>query len=1302
MIPFQDRLLARYTFEDPAAVGRDGSGRGHNAQAAGTVPPSVSQLAGRSAVTLPGGRSGTSYLELPSGLLRDVSDHTGITVAAWVRLDTGTGVWERIFDFGRGESGPYLFLTRNLRGTLSAGGDLIVDPGRGFARGEWMHIAISVAGTQGGTLSSAGPVVYVNGEPAADGSISQTSSGHYAQLRRWFDTFGDPDNYARNYIGRSQYAADDDFAGSFSDFRVYAAGLSADDVIEIMCDSLTDEEIVRLAANKYLSFPAHILTSDIALPSSLMGGKVSVSWTSSNPAAVSHEGGVWPQRAAYSSVSKDEASAGSFHADSRTDSSDPSAARSPQSAVLTAALKAGTAETEKNFAVTVLPPELPPYTVTVHGGGRSGDEDGGAEVSEVMYGLFYEDINNAADGGIYAEMVQNRSFESFVFDTYSHESGACGCSTGRNREPLLHWFGDLDKMTPQSSGTLGRFLGSSDPDVNGYYVTVADGATIYNRGFNDTNGGCAMNIRPGAQYDFTVWAKAEQTGYITLQLQDPDGEAASDVVTLEVESGGVWKKYGVPYPADGSVLSSLVLTGSRDVLGQLALTFEGEISIELVSLVPRDVWGAGEEDGSPSARANYLGNPNYRLRRDLVEALAGLHPKFLRFPGGCISEGSFIWDNVYDWKDSVDTIELRKENFNVWGYMMTMGLGYMEYFQLAEDLNAVPLPVMACGVLCQARSDYAHPAGGELRDFYIKNFTDLIDFAVGMDFEHNEWAAMRRKMGHEAPFDLRYLGVGNENWGTEFFANFEVFKARIDAYMREHYPKRELHIISTVGAQADDDAYQQGWKFLSGNLEGSADVEFADGNKIVSEHVTWYADQPDYMDTIADEHYYRSNDYLLQNADRYNYYYRARNEDGSLNRRETSKVFVGEYASTDKNTLAGAVAEAAAMTGFERNADVVRLAAYAPLFNKVLTDGTYRWTPDCIWFDDESVWYTPNYYVQRMYAKYIGKRVLPTSFSTYRGGRPMELAPRGGIEIAAGRAEVTVRGVKVISNADGAVLLDCDFTAPEAASDLDSRWQAIPGSAGYTLQAGRGLVLRAQSGGLNGLYLLNDDWNDYRVEAVASKASGEDGFYIGVGLTDISPASKDVLEYAVGYGGSATGVKVHKHGTEGYTLGDYSSSTAAGNLRAANYEPLEDGREYLVTVDYGGADGRSLVCSYTDAASGRSSKVLNYKLEAYNRDVFHSVTADDERVYVKLVNADGVDKRTRLNFDGLNAAGEAKLITLTGDAALLNVPNVNKKNAEIIVPAESRFKLERSEAGRAAILNLPANSVSVAVLDLEL
>lgn len=294
------------------------------------------------------------------------------------------------------------------------------------------------------------------------------------------------------------------------------------------------------------------------------------------------------------------------------------------------------------------------------------------------------------------------------------------------------------------------------------------------------------------------------------------------------------------------------------------------------------------------------------------------------------------------------------------------------------------------------------------------------------------------------------------------------------------------------------------------------------------------------------------------------------------------------------------------------------------------------------------------------------------------------------VEIATGNAEVVIKRVTVTSNKDGSVLLDQDFT-----QELNPAWRVIPSSAGYTVEAGRGLVLKAQASGLNGLYILNDHWTNYRVEVVASRISGTDGFYVGAGLTDISADKKNVVEYAIGYGGKATGVKVYKQGVEGYTLGDYSSSTAAGNLRAASYEELADHTDYTITLNYGGKTGNSLICSYTDGET--TSKVLDYKLEAYNSDVFNSVTKDAEHVYVKLVNVDNVDKATQLHLQELNVESTAKLITLTGDSSLVHVPNVNKKNDEKVVPTEQQISLDMNSV----LLHLPANSVNVLVLDLK-
>lgn len=1317
-----DRLIARYLFDDEKHPGADASGNGFTAQALGTKAPKIGMVAGRKAAVFAGGESGTAYFELPAGILSGVSDATGITVTAWVNFAKGSNVWERVFDFGKSQAGPYMFLTRNFRGVCFKDGDLAADPAGAYPLGEWVHVAMSVSGTKSGTAGNAGPCIYVNGELAADGQISQTASGTYKRLREWFATFADGENYSHNYIGKSQFAVDGDFSGAIADFRIYKDALSADEIMDMMCEALTDEQIIAPAAEKYLTIKQHIITDAIELPTSLLRGRVQVSWESDKPdvlrlemqktdvsgtmedTASENDGRLLFAAAEASGVAQDSACGKSV----ATLTAVAGSLREPAVATLTARVtmnkENSAACVMKQFKFTVLPKETAPYTLTVH------EDKPVLDISGTLYGLFYEDINNAADGGIYAEMVSNRSFEAFTFDTYDARSGENGRSTGRNRTPLTGWYGDTDKLTVKNEGGINEVFGQNDPDGNVTYVTAADGAVITNRGFSDTSANFAMHFVKGEKYDFTIWAKAAARAEISVRLLDASGAAVSSTVTIAVSGG--WRKYGSE--------EKLVLTAEKDCLGQLELAFSGEVSIDMVSMFPEHVWGCEEEEGSESAHANYLGNPNYRLRRDLVEAMRGLHPSFLRFPGGCISEGSYIWDNVYDWKDSVDIVEKRKENFNVWGYMMTLGLGYMEYFQLAEDLHAAPLPVMACGVLCQARSDYANPAGGSLQKKYIGNFTDLIDFAVSTDYEGNKWAALRRAMGHEAPFDLHYLGVGNENWGEEFYASFEEFYEQITAYVKKNYPGYVLHIISTAGAQADDEAYQNGWKYLSGNLPGGAKVRFTDGERSFEKEVAWYRYQKDFMETIVDEHYYRANDYLLENADRYNYYARAYEKDGGVNDAAISKVFVGEYASNDKNTLAGAVAEAAVMTGFERNSDVVRLAATAPLFNKALTDSTYRWTPDCIWFDDETVWRTPNYYVQQMFAKYLGNKLLHTDFAEYRDGQRAALAPAGGVEIVAGTSEVLVKKLTITANADGRVLFEQDFR-----NKPDERFVLYPGT--DMEESDEGIVLRSGSAkeagalqkapgngaaaGAAGLYLPGS-FSDCTVTAVMERVSGEDGLALGVGVDGIG-RERSAVQYVIGKGGK-TAVKVIKDGIEGYTLGDFSCGAAAGNLRAAIDEEIVNGAEYTVTVNYGGtfkkpgeradgADGyvsegygayRHLICSH--AVQGKQSRVLDYKLEAYNRAIFHSATADAEKVYTKLVNADDYAKTVEITFaGGAHDGGEAEWICLTGEASLVHEPNVNKRGAEKVVPAKRGVPVKASKV----TLTLPANSVSVVVTE---
>ena len=1230
------KLIAHYAFDDPQNVGKDDSGNGFDAKLKGDKLPAVKSVNGRIAVSFAGGNNGSSYLELPENILKEAGDEDGLTISAWVCGAKANSVWERIFDFGNSLLGPYIFLTRDLRGVCFDGQELAAAGSKGCAVSEWTHIAMVVSGTKNGTLSNAGPRVYRNGELVGDGLISQTSSGNYKKLREWFKTIKEDGQYIQNYIGRSQFTADADFAGAISNFSIYSSALHEDDIVGLMCKSLTDEQILKLSEDKFLKAPAKIITSDIELQTELLGGKVQVEWTSNKPELISNKGTL-----------------GRF--DKATD------------IVLTASLKCGEYTSSRAFCSSVIPEDVAPYELTING------QNEVLDISKTLYGLFFEDINRCADGGIYAEMIQNRSFEEFTYDTYDVNSGENGKSTGRKHDPLKYWFGDIDKVTVRTDNNLGKFLGSKDPDTNSVYIELADGAAIYNRGFCDNNFGYAMRFKKGENYYFTFYAYSEKPANIKISLLDESGKKVCEETMVAVKSNK-WKKYKVDK-----------FTAGRTAAGQIKIEAEGTVCLDMLSLMPGDVWGAKKEKMSATAHSNYKGNPNYRLRKDLVETLLDMKPTFLRFPGGCISEGSYIWDNVYDWKDSVGDVALRKENFNVWGYTMTLGLGYMEYFQLAEDLGAEPLPVMACGVLCQARSDYANPAGGKLRKKYIQNFTDLIDFAISTDFDNNKWAMLRMEMGHEEPFGLHYLGVGNENWGPEFFANFEIFYKEITKYIKKNYPDQHIEIISTAGAQADDDAYQNGWKFLTGNLKGDAKVAFSDGKTSVEETVSWYQNKKDYLDTIVDEHYYRANDYLLENADRYNYYMRAYKK-GVLDESKTPKVFVGEYASNDKNTLAGAIAEAAVMTGFENNSDVVRLAATAPLFNKVGTDGTYRWTPDCIWFDDDKIWKTPTYYVQKLYANNIGKKLVGTEFASYDMGKLKSLKPAGGILIEA-EGEVLLKSIKVVSNENKKVLFEQDF-----AKAFDEKIHLIKDQTNEKLRTTTdGIYLNGN--GIKGLYVDAPAWSSYTVEAVAVKLTEDSAVALGAGLKIkdgvIDKNTLDLTMYKVGDPVYGTGIKVYKDGKEAYTMGDYSSSVYTGNLRACFDEAVPLNQDISIIVNYGGNDNKSLQACY-DAGEGKKA-VITYKLEAYNRDVYSSVTKDDEYYYIKLVNADSFDKKLRVRFEGINPSSKADVITLTADSELVHVPNVNYDEEERVTPTEEKIAVKKT----GFTIDLKADSLNI-------
>ena len=522
------------------------------------------------------------------------------------------------------------------------------------------------------------------------------------------------------------------------------------------------------------------------------------------------------------------------------------------------------------------------------------------EMSDTLYGLFFEDINYGADGGLYAELLQNRSFEyedilnPKVTDHYTGWGfnlafGATGTATVQTENPL----------------------NANNPTYMRVNCTKGE-YRFANLGYQSTTFAGGIPVEKGKTYRCFVYMRnaGDFNGQVEIALTKRTGKslAVPKRFTLTDE----WQKYELTFTP----------SYTEDAVLSFILHGQGAVDFDMASLIPADAYGADW--------------PNGGLRADLVQALKDLNPAFLRFPGGCVTEGSYYRDNFYDWKDTVGPIEERRENFNTWGYMQSYGLGYYEYFMLSEAIGAEPLPVVHSGLLCQARDVREAPLTIAETHEYAQDLLDLIEFANGA--VDTEWGALRAEMGHPEPFNLKYLGIGNENWDQVYWDRFDILYKAVKAA----HP--EIEIVSSAGPVAE------------GSMPAAA----------------WRTIRQRYADTIVDEHYYMSGEWFLDNIDRYDRYPR------------TTRVFVGEYAAHEAtqpngrrpNNLYSALCEAAYMTGLERNSDVVVMASYAPLLAR---EGMQQWTPDMIWFNAREVMLTPNYYIQAMFAATVGDQVVDSS-----------------------------------------------------------------------------------------------------------------------------------------------------------------------------------------------------------------------------------------------------------------------------------------------------------------------------------
>jgi alpha-N-arabinofuranosidase len=532
----------------------------------------------------------------------------------------------------------------------------------------------------------------------------------------------------------------------------------------------------------------------------------------------------------------------------------------------------------------------------------------GVRISPTMWGIFFEDINFGADGGLYAELVKNRSFEfPDAFEGWSkiQKQDAQGKLSIRDANPLELANPNYLRIEVQKPG---------------------DGFGVSNEGFR------GIGIRKGVKYYFSVYARSLLPGPMTLraELVGSDGKKLADAKLANIE--GEWKNYCVLLTASG--------TDAKAKLNLLA-TAKGLVDVDMVSLFPED--SAAKTQGSPQ-------RPIPGLRKDLVQMLADLKPAFLRFPGGCIVEGRDI-DNRYQWKNTIGDINRRKLIISRWNnefdhrftpdYFQSFGLGFYEFFLLCEQIGAEPMPIINCGMACQFNTGQLVPM--DKLQPYLQDALDLIDFANGP--ATTEWGKRRAEMGHPEPFNMKMLGVGNEQWGSQYIERYKVFAKAL----KEKDPN--IKLITATGS--DPTIFPN----------GPAEVKF-----LWSELRKLKAD-------IIDEHFYRNPDWFLENADLYDSY-----------DRNSPRVFVGEYAAQsvgvaspdNRNNWQCALSEAAFMTGLERNADLVVMSCYAPLFGQL--DG-WQWTPNLMWFDNLGVFGTANYYVQQMFSRNRGDRLLSVQVS---------------------------------------------------------------------------------------------------------------------------------------------------------------------------------------------------------------------------------------------------------------------------------------------------------------------------------
>lgn len=848
-------------------------------------------------------------------------------------------------------------------------------------------------------------------------------------------------------------------------------------------------------------------------------------------------------------------------------------------------------------------------------------------VSDTLYGLFLEDINFAVDGGLYAELIKNRSFE------YGSAAANENMHGWTNENPGFVTFAVVDGNTTTPAGCLNENnphyavlsyngLSSSDQYYGIGNTGYLDGLAV--TGNETYNVSLYLRIASESdidQIDADAYASGirplpDGTASVRLSLRDTDGTVYAQSLIENITD--TWTKY------------ETTLTPTETVNKDLQLYVECSLSavcLDMVSMMPADT---------------YKGLP---IRKDIGEFMEALNPSFLRFPGGCVIEGRDE-ESIYNWKDSIGNgltftvngeevtgdAAARPQGKDIWSgtkidpYYTTYGIGFYEYFELCEALDCLPVPVLNAGMTCQVQSPryIVYPLNSDEFKQYVQDALDLVEFCRGG--ADTAWGAVRIAMGHEEPFRLKYIGIGNEQWQSEYHAHYEKF---VEAFENAAKENPELYgDIELIVANGTASGSTEGWSYIE--------------------------DYPDSVTTLVDEHYYESPNWFLTNTKRYDAY----------DRTAQAKVFLGEYAA-QSNTLQAALAEAAYMTGLERNSDVVAMACYAPMFGNIKTN---QWLPDMMFFSNNALYGTADYYVQKMFANHVGKTILPSELTIT--GNAGETGLSGRVGLGSWMTSVSYDNLTVTSNADGSVLYSTDFEKEDTLksdgyTEHEGEWSIQDGK---LVQEYTGDPFDANTGDV--VYVGDTDWSNYTLTVDAEILSGNEGFLIPVCVKD---TGNNIFWNIGGWGNTVSCLQI------------VSGNTKSGQITGTTKNlVLKKNQVYQLKVV---VEDNNIKCYIDDTL------YVDYTQEAPESIYETSSVDEDGNIILKFVNVTGEAIDIDVTLENIDMGD----FDTTASVTVLNGENLSDVNS-FEEPEKISLKEETAEVSENFTYTAPKYSVSIIVV----